>query len=253
MRKNFRNTSWQKVAPWYNKVTRGGEGHYYHQHVVIPGVLHLLSLSPVSNLLDLACGNGVLANSLPKGVKYTGVDLSESLIRTAKNEDKNSNHKYLVADVTMPLTIPDNFTHAAIILALQNIESPEAILENAGKHLLPDGKLVIVLNHPAFRIPRQSSWGIDEERKIQYRRVDKYMSPMDIPININPSDRNSEVAMSYHYPLSAYSKMFKDVGFVIELIEEWTSDKESVGRAGRMENRSRAEIPLFMAIVARKV
>jgi ubiquinone/menaquinone biosynthesis C-methylase UbiE len=215
--------------------------------------LHLLSLSPVSNLLDLACGNGVLANSLPKSVKYTGVDLSESLIKTAKNEDKNSNHNYLVSDVTMPLTIPDNFTHAAIVLAFQNIENPEAVLENAAKHLLPGGKLVIVLNHPAFRIPRQSSWGIDEERKIQYRRVDKYMSPMDIPININPSDRNSEVAVSYHYPLSMYSKMLKGAGFVIELIEEWTSDKESVGRAGRMENRSRAEIPLFMAIVAKKV
>lgn len=252
MKKNFRDSSWQRVAPWYNKVTRGGEGHYYHQHVVIPGVLHLLSLSPVSNLLDLACGNGVLANSLPKSVKYTGVDLSESLIRTAKNEDKNSNHKYLVDDVTMSLTIPDNFTHAAIVLALQNIGSPQNALKNASDHLLKNGKLVIVLNHPAFRIPRQSSWGIDEERKIQYRRVDKYMSPMDIPININPSDRNSEVAVSYHYPLSAYSKMLKDVGFVIELIEEWTSDKESVGRAGRMENRSRAEIPLFMAIVARK-
>lgn len=253
MKKNFHSSSWQRVAPWYNKVTRGGEGHYYHQHVVIPGVLRLLSLSPVSNLLDLACGNGVLANSLPKSVKYTGVDLSESLVRTAKNEDKNMNHKYIVSDVTMPLTIPDNFTHAATILALQNIENPEAALENAGKHLLPGGKLVIVLNHPAFRIPRQSSWGIDEERKIQYRRVDKYMSPMDIPININPSDRNSEVAVSYHYPLSVYSKMLKDTGFVIELIEEWTSDKESVGRAGRMENRSRAEIPLFMSIVARKV
>lgn len=253
MRNNFRNTSWQKVAPWYNKITRGGEGHYYHQHVVVPGVLHLLSLSPVSNLLDLACGNGVLANSLPKSVKYTGVDLSESLIRTAKNEDKNSNHKYLIADVTGALTIPNDFTHAVIILALQNIISPKEVFNNASQHLLSGGKFVIVLNHPAFRIPRQSSWGIDSERKIQYRRVDKYMSPMDIPININPSDRNSEVAVSYHHPLSMYSKMLKDAGFVIELIEEWTSDKESVGRAGRMENRSRAEIPLFMAIVAKKV
>jgi hypothetical protein len=46
--------------------------------------------------------------------------------------------------------------------------------------------------------------------------------------------------------------MLKDAGFVIEEIEEWTSDKESEGRAGRMENRSRNEIPLFMAIGAIK-
>jgi ubiquinone/menaquinone biosynthesis C-methylase UbiE len=251
-------TSWQRVAPWYNKITRGGEGHYYHQHVVIPGVLRLLDLKAYSlkhnaSVLDLACGNGVLAKSLPKGVKYTGVDLSENLIKFAKNEDKNYNHKYIVADITKPLKIDeDGFSAATIILALQNISDPLSVLQNASNHLLTGTDLVIVLNHPMFRIPRQSSWGIDEERKIQYRRVDKYMSPMEIPINMNPSDRNSEKTMSYHYSLSDYSKMLKEAGFVIEVIEEWTSDKESIGRAGKMENRSRAEIPLFMAILAVK-
>lgn len=258
MNRNFRNTSWQKVAPWYNKITRGGEGHYYHEHVIIPNVLRLLELNDKSQmtnakLLDLACGNGVLAKSLPKNVKYTGVDLSESLIKYAKNGDKNSNHKYIVGDITEPLTFHESFTHATIILALQNIKNPAAVFDNVSKLLLVNSKLIIVLNHPMFRIPRQSAWGIDEGRKIQYRRVDKYMSPMEIPIRMNPSDPRSEQTMSYHYPLSDYSKMLKDAGFAIDLIEEWTSDKESVGRAGRMENRSRAEIPLFMAIKCIKV
>jgi len=42
--------------------------------------------------------------------------------------------------------------------------------------------LVIVLNHPCFRIPRQSGWGIDEKNKLQFRKVIKYMSPMEIPL-----------------------------------------------------------------------
>ncbi|QQG41708.1 MAG: class I SAM-dependent methyltransferase [Candidatus Woesebacteria bacterium] len=265
------NTSWQKVAPWYNRITDQGRGHYYHQHVVIPGVLRLLdlnskNLNQESKVLDLACGNGVLAKSLPKSVKYTGIDIAEDLVKTAKNEDKNYNHRYLVGDVTKPEGLAPRslgevgFTHATIILALQNISDPKSVIENAARHLIPSpakplaeaGKLLIVLNHPAFRIPRQSSWGIDEARKIQYRRVDKYMSPMEIPINMNPSDKNSQVTMSYHFPLSDYSKMLKDAGFVINLIEEWTSDKESEGRARRMENRSRDEIPLFMTILATK-
>lgn len=254
---------WQRVAPWYNKITRGGEGHYYHEHVVIPGVLRLLDLNSKilnlnSNVLDLACGNGVLAKSLPKDVEYMGIDLSESLIRTAKNGDKNYKHKYLVGDITKPLPFRSSeseggFTHAAIILALQNISDPLCVLKNASNLLIANGYLLIVLNHPAFRIPRQSSWGIDEEHKIQYRRVDKYMSPMEIPIRMNPSDPQSQQTMSYHFSISDYSKMLHDAGFVIDLIEEWTSDKESVGRASKMENRSRAEIPLFMAIKARKL
>jgi len=220
--------------------------------VIIPGVLRLLNLDLNSNLLDLACGNGVLAKSLPKDVKYTGVDLADSLVKQAKIEDKSYNHKFLVADVTKPLQLAETFTHAAIVLALQNISDLAAVFANASKFLIPDSRFLIILNHPAFRIPRQSSWGIDEARKIQYRRVDKYMTPMNIPIRMNPSDPQSAQTMSYHFPISDYSKMLKDAGFVIELIEEWTSDKESVGRAGKMENRSRSEIPLFMAIATTK-
>jgi ubiquinone/menaquinone biosynthesis C-methylase UbiE len=247
-----KNTPWQKVAPWYNKITRGGEGHYYHEHVVIPGVLRLLNLLPDSKVLDLACGNGVLAGKIGRDVEYLGIDSAYSLIDQAKQTDRNPKHEYLDSDVARPLTIPSDFTHATIILALQNIRDSQKVLDNASKHMLPGGSLVIVLNHPAFRIPRQSSWGIDEAKKMQYRRIDKYMSPMNIPINMNPSDKNSKVTMSYHLPLSEYSRMLKAARFAIDSIEEWSSDKESVGRVARMENRSRSEIPLFLAIKAFK-
>ncbi len=258
MRKNYGNkSSWQKVAPWYSKITEHGQGHYYHQHVVIPGVLRLLDLKPqIPNsrfqILDLACGNGVLAKAIPGETVYYGVDIAPSLIKEAEKTDRNFKHKYEVADITKPFTAPTDFTHAAIVLALQNTQSPGNVLRNAAKHLVSGGSLVMVLNHPAFRIPRQSSWGIDEGKKTQYRRIDKYMSPMNIPINMNPSDRNSQITTSYHLPISMYSKLLNEAGFVIEIIEEWTSDKESEGRAAKMENRSRAEIPLFLAIKARK-
>ncbi len=252
MNRNFSRGSWQKVAPWYNRITEQGKGHYYHQHVVIPGVLKLLDLKPGSKLLDIACGNGVLAQALPKNVEYFGVDVAPALINEAKRMDHNSKHEYLLADVIKPFSVPTDFTHSAVVLSLQNIRNPEAALQNISDHVLSGSTLVIVLNHPAFRIPRQTAWGIDEGRKIQYRRIDKYMDPMQIPINMNPSDRNSQVTMSYHFPISTYSKMLKNAGFVIDEIEEWTSDKESEGRAGRMENRSRAEIPLFLAIKAVK-
>ena len=46
--------------------------------------------------------------------------------------------------------------------------------------------------------------------------------------------------------------MLQQAGFVIQLIEEWGSDKSSVGSAARMENRSRQEFPLFLALKAIK-
>jgi SAM-dependent methyltransferase len=251
MKNNSHPTSWQPVASWYNKITGEG-GHYYHQHVVIPGVLKLLSLKSDSKLLDVACGNGVLGKAIPKDVEYVGVDIAESLISEAKRSDKNPKHKYLVGDVTSPLSISSNFTHASIVLALQNIKDPIKVLKDLSNHLAVSSKLVLVLNHPAFRIPRQSSWGIDVNTKMQYRRVDRYMTPMDIPITAHPGERFSPNTLSYHFPISDYSKMLKDAGFVIDVIEEWTSDKESVGRNSKMENRARNEFPLFMVIVAIK-
>jgi len=136
---NFPRGSWQKVAPWYNKITEGG-GHYYHQHVVIPGVLRLLDLSPnipntTYNILDLACGNGVLGKALPKNIEYTGIDIAPSLISEAKRTDKSPLHKYLVGDVTQPINqlTGHQFNCATIILSLQNIRDPQAVLKNASK------------------------------------------------------------------------------------------------------------------------
>lgn len=203
-------------------------------------------------MLNLVCGNGVLAKSILKTVKYTDIDLSESLIKYAKNGDKNSNHKYIVGDVTKPLNLPEEFNRAVIILVLQNIQNPLRVFENASRFLIPNSRFLIVLNHPAFRIPRQTSLGVDEGRKIQYRQVDKYMSPMKIPIYTNPSDLRIQITMNYHLPISDYSKMLKDSGFVIELIGEWISDKESQGKASRMENCGGSEIPFFIAISAIK-
>src|SRR5262249_49920639 len=111
-----------------------------------------------------------------------------------------------------------------------------------------------VLNHPCFRIPRQSSWQVDSEKKIQYRRLDRYLSPMQIPINAHPSKgERSATTLSFHHPLSAYSQWLRDAGFVISCMEEWCSDKVSTGSAAKMENRSRAEFPLFLTLLSQKI
>ncbi len=245
-------TSWESVGSWYHEKV-GEKGHYYHERVILPKLLSLMQLSSASRLLDLGCGQGILARHLPPQVAYVGIDMSDTLIRAARKMSKAKNHRFLVGDAAEPLAIQGTFSHASILLALQNMAEPGKVLDNARHFLDPGGQLILVLNHPCFRIPRQSSWQIDAEKKIQYRRIDRYLTPLKIPIQTHPSQKQgSSQTWSFHHSLSDYSRWLKEAGFAIELIEEWCSDKKSSGKAAAMENRSRKEFPLFLTLSARR-
>jgi hypothetical protein len=108
------------------------------------------------------------------------------------------------------------------------------------------------MNHPSFRIPRQSSWGKDEANKLEYRRVNRYLTGLEIPINTHPGFSDSPMTWTYHQPLEYYIKSLKRAGMLISDLEEWTSDKVSVGKAAKGENRARSEFPMFLALRAVK-
>lgn len=248
------NTSWEKSSKWYKKIV-GDEGHYFHQAVIFPKISGLIELNKVNSVLDLACGQGIFERQINTNSEYVGVDISRSLIEEAKRKSQNQRHTFLTADASKKLPLAENhFDLAVIILALQNIRDFGGVIKNAANHLKSGGEFLIVLNHPVFRIPRQTSWGMDEKSKIQYRRIDGYMSEMEIPILTNPGRREkSEKTWSFHHSISKYSEELFKNSFLIERISEWISDKRSIGGKAKMENRAREEIPMFMAILSRKI
>lgn len=256
--KPSRETSWQQVGEWYDKAV-GRDGHYYHRQIVLPGVLRLLEIParPPKRLLDLGCGQGVLARQLPRDTHYLGVDLAKELITQARQYNQNPHHRYLLHDMTEPLPITEItplYDAAVMMLSLQNVERADLVLHHLQHYVKIGGRAVLVLNHPCFRIPRQSFWQIDEKKQCRYRRLERYLSAMKIPIQMSPSQGEaSATTWSFHHPLSSYSQWLNASGFAITTLEEWCSDKKSTGRLARMENLSRQEFPLFLAIVAKKL
>jgi ubiquinone/menaquinone biosynthesis C-methylase UbiE len=253
--KKSKNTSWEKVSGWYDSLVKE-KGHYYHEHVIFPNLLRLLDIDPKSpkSLLDLACGPGVLSKILPSTWEYCGIDLSPSFIKSAKSSFSSPKATFFISDVTKPLPLTKNdFDYVALILSLQNIEQTNLVLENCFLHLKKEGKLLLVLNHPSFRIPKQSSWEVDRSQNRQYRCVHSYLSSLDIPLQAHPSKgSDSEEVYAFHRPLSYYSHLLEKNKFLIQRIEEWISDKKSEGGCAQMEDRARKEFPLFMTIVAVK-
>lgn len=243
-------TSWDSSEEWYSAQV-GEKGHYYHRSIILQKASSLLDLKEAESLLDLGCGQGVLQRHLPKTIKYTGIDNSKALLKKA---EQMSQGRFLSGDACKKLPLKDEaFDASCFILSLQNMEFPEKAIKEASTHLKSEGKMLLVLNHPCFRIPRQSNWGFDEKAKLQYRRMNIYMSPQKIPIQTNPSmGEKSPTTYSFHHPLSFFIASLSKSGLMVMKMEEWCSDKKSEGGRAKMEDRARKEFPLFLAILAYK-
>jgi len=253
MKKKVSTTSWQDFASSYDKQV-GQTGHYYHKEVILPNLLPLLSLKKESSLIDLGCGQGFIALNIPKEVFYTGLDLSKKLLDAATSHSPpSSKREFILHDMTKPFPVKKTYTHALCCLAMQNVKEQEALIAHTSGVLEKDGRFFIILNHPAFRIPRQSSWEYDEKRHQNTRKLFSYMSPQDIPIDMTPSKKEKIYTFSFHYPLSYYFEALSKNGFVIENMHEWCCSKTSTGSKKKIENRARKEFPLFLTIVARKL
>lgn len=248
-KKDFHKTAWRgEVGKWYKNLV-GKTGSFYHQQVIMPGVMRLLDLKENEKLLEFGCGQGILGRQIKN--EYLGMDLSPELIEEAKRLDKDLKHYYWVGDVSREVKLNKIYDKGVIILALQNIRKPFGVIRNLAKHLKTKGKLILVLNHPAFRIPQHSDWIIKDGK--QWRMENIYMSPQEIEVESSPFDKkNNQKSYSYHFPLSALSEMLEDNGFMIKKIEEWVSPKKSEGKMAKIEDEGRKEFPLFMAIEAIK-
>lgn len=250
------STSWEKVSSWYGSIVKG-KGHYYHKRVILPKLKQILNFNPKHplNVLDLGCGEGVFSRILPPSFSYTGVDYSPSLIKLAKSQSKSSHFKFITADVTQPLKLPkETFDLVIFILSLQDMEKGDAAIKNAANYLKSGGTLALVLNHPCFRIPKQTHWEVDEENHIQYRRVNRYLSTEKIPIQTEPSKgEKSKKVFSFHRSLSTYFSWLSRNRLAVTDLEEWVSDKKSTGSKAKMENFARKEFPLFLALFAVKL
>jgi len=245
------DTSWDKSADWYNELLTSGDGTY-QKDLILPNLLRLVSPKPGEKILDLGCGQGFFSREFDKlGAKMVGVDNSVKLLDIAKASPiKSINYHQGSADNLSFLK--ETFDKIVIVLSLQNMEKADLVLKECVKKIKKGGSLFLVLNHPCFRIPGKSAWGWDEENKIQYRRMDMYLSESKNKIVMHPGEKNSETTLSFHRPLQYYFKHLQKAGFAVERIEEWVSEKKTTpGPRAVAIDRSRAEFPLFLFIQAK--
>jgi SAM-dependent methyltransferase len=249
-------TSWEPVARWY-RGWAGPDGSYHHRELAIPAALSLLELRPGEQLLDLGAGPGVLAPFVSQaGAGYTGVDLSGTLIRTARRVH-GAHGRFLVGDARalsrLPRVRAGAFDVAVFLLSIQDMEPLDAVLASAAWSVRPGGRVVLLMTHPCFRVPRQSGWGHDERRNLHYRRVDRYLTPLAVPMKRYGQERN-DATRSFHRPLETYINELSANGLVVDQLREIPLIQSSPSSAPpRAIEHLNPDIPLFLGLRARKL
>ncbi|MCL4545888.1 MAG: methyltransferase domain-containing protein, partial [Chloroflexi bacterium] len=176
-------TSWDPVAEWYAEWV-GEEGSYQHRQVTIPAVLDLLAPRRDERILDVGAGPGLLAPVIAKvGAHYIGVDASSKLLAIARRRYGRSG-RFLLADMRTLPEVPElqagSFDAAVFLLSIQDMDPLPDVLRCLAWALRGGGRVVIIMTHPCFRVPRLSGWGWDDRRHLHYRRIDRYLTALPV-------------------------------------------------------------------------
>jgi ubiquinone/menaquinone biosynthesis C-methylase UbiE len=248
-------TSWEQVATWYDGWV-GERGSEYHRALAIPAVLELLDPRPGDEILDVGGGQGVLAPYLVEaGARVTVIDASRKLIAAARRRHAGlRDARFLVADARRLNAVAglEEAAHdaAVFLLSIQDMDPLDEVLRSVDWALRPAARIVMLMTHPAFRQPRHSGWGFDEGRKLQFRRIDSYLTPMAVPMK---SLGDGPPTRSFHRPIGAYLNALGDLGFATDALLELPdlpAERRPGKAAARADERARREIPIFLALRA---
>ncbi len=247
-----KDTSWNTVAEWYDTMLEDRPGTY-QKDVILPNLERLLKIKPGERVLDVGCGTGFFARAFATAkAEVVGVDNGAELIKLAKKHSSKG-IEYHVASADDMAVIPNqSIDTITIILALQNIEKVSHTIAECARVLKQHGRLVLVLNHPAFRIPKASSWEWNADKNVQFRRIDRYLSETKIPIAMHPGEDPSNKTVSFHRPLQVYFKALTKHHLAVSRLEEWISHRQGpAGKTFAALERSRKEIPIFLFLEAK--
>lgn len=240
-------SSWDPVAKWYNGWV-GKRGSHYHRKSAVPTVMALSDLKAGERVLDIGCGQGVLAPAvLRQGADYLGVDASRTLVRFARQHHPEA--RFLHGDArrlgALSEVSAESFQVAVFMLSVQDMNPLEEVLRQAAWALKGGGRLIIFMIHPCFRSPRGSGWGYDKARKLTYRRVEQYLTERRVPMKAyaEAGVKSTGTTLSFHRPLKDYVNTLAELGLFVDRLEE-LPDPQAEGEQ---------EIPLFAALRARKL
>ena len=223
----FTKDAWDANADvWDAKM--GDEGNDFFNILQWPVLASFLDVQPDSNILDIACGNGLTSRLLAAlGANVTAFDFSANLIEKAKSrsnpENRISYHVVDATDESQLLSLGEGkFDSAMSNMALFDMADIEILFRTLPKLLEPNGIFVFSLCHPAFNNSSSThlaeEWDDGQIRTRYAVKISRYMTPYHsegIALRDQPKPQ-----LYFERPIQYYMNLGFQNRFVVDGFEE---------------------------------
>ena len=219
---------WNTNAAFWDE--RMGDGNQFQRLLVGPATERLLEVRPGEEVLEIACGNGVMARRLAElGARVLATDFSAVFVERARERGAPGPGSvgYRVVDATSEAELlalgAGRFDAAVCTMALMDMAEIAPLFRALRRLLKPGGRFVFSLQHPCFNsgLFRMTA----EEEDVNGEIVDVYA--VKVIDYIHPRAQKGigivgqpEPHYYFHRPLTALLGACFAAGFVMDGIEE---------------------------------
>ena len=261
---NKQRKYWNKAARTWIEFVRSGKD-YYAEYLTGPALKRVIGRVKEKKVLDLGCGEGRFSRFFARmGAKVTGIDISEELIKAAREEEgrRPLGIEYYVADAAdLHMFDSEVFDIVYCHMALGDIADYEGAIAEVSRVLKVGGRFIIVMEHPCFSrrlLNREviAGWKIslreDGSKEYHYYWVKDYFRRHSYRWEWK-HDRltSSFITIGFHRTLSDYINTLTKHGLVITKLDEPKPLKRGVKLHPPLEKHYR--IPHALVIEATKI
>jgi SAM-dependent methyltransferase len=218
-----------KAAFWDERM--GADGNAFQRLLVGPATERLLALRAGELVLDVACGNGVMARRLAAGgARVVACDFSEVFVERARARtapELRERIEYAVVDATDEAQLlalgEERFDAVVCNMAFMDLATLDPLLYAARRLLKPQGRFVFCLMHPCFNMPSHRKVAEEEDRGGQIVltysiKMASYLRPTVEKGGGMPGE--PEPHYYFHRSLSDLLAACFGAGFVLDGLEE---------------------------------
>jgi SAM-dependent methyltransferase len=255
--------SWNRNAEAWSSEVRAGLD-LYRELYTFPAFLDFTPSVARQDVIDLGCGEGSSTRAFARlGGRMTGIDVSEELIRLAREKEKSEfvGVAYEVGSYNDLASFPDaQFDCAVSTMALMDGPDVSAAFQSAYRVLRRGGWLCFSILHPCFITPA-AQWLKDEVGAYSGLRVGRYFERSPFVEHWSFGRRSALPAMAksearFEVPrfprtLSDYVNALVGAGFRIDKLEE-PRPSEEISREHEWLARWHQHAPLVLFVLASK-